>query len=242
MHVELRLWVPGGQEQTGLCPTTLQRPPSIGQTVFEPEEHGSRQPPSTQAWVKLQSASRSHGRTRFSDAEADSPVSWANEVPRIRSSPDILFIFCFYCTPLPGPSGATMATGQNGCLKQGSMVVTRDHMAGPCPCSRDINARAAVGSCAIASPSRHTAWWPRERASKGQASATPLAQMQKSLCLHKDLRYGPSSIFVGDSLNAISNSPKQLLLLPSCNQSSALTAVLRREPAPPPVNLASHPC
>ena len=177
MHVELRLWVPGGQEQTGLCPTTLQSPPSIGQTVFEPEEHGSRQPPSTQAWVKLQPASRSHGRTRFSEAEADSPVSWANAVPRSRSSPDILFIFCFYCTPLPGPSGATMATGQNGCLKQGSMVVTRDHMAGPCPCSGDINARAAVGSCAIASPSRHTAWWPREGASKSQARATPDAKI-----------------------------------------------------------------
>lgn len=186
MHVELRLWVPGGQEQTGLCPTTLQRPPSIGQTVVEPEEHGSRQPPSTQAWVKLQLASRSHGRTRFSEAEADSPVSWANEVPRSRSSPSILFILCFYCTPLPGPSGATMATGQNGCLKQGSMVVTRDHMAGPCPCSGDINARTAVGSCAIASPSRHTAWWPRKRGPQ-RAKQESHAPKQKSRRLHREM-------------------------------------------------------
>ena len=205
MHVELRLWVPEGQEQTGLCPTTLQRPPSIGQTEVEPEEHGSRQPPSTQAWVKLQSASRSQGRTRFSEAEADSPVSWANEVPRSRSSPNILFILCFYCIPLPGPSGATMATCQHGCLKQGSMVVTRDHMAGPCPCSRDINARAAVGSCAIASPSRHTAWWPRERASKGQARATPIALMQKISPAAERCAIRTCCCIVGDSLNAISN-------------------------------------
>ena len=118
MQVELTLWVPGGQEQTGLCPTTLQSPPSIGQTVVEPDEQGSRQPPSTHAWVKLQSASRSHGRTRLSEAEAESPVSWANEVPRRRSSPDTLLILQVYSTSLypllTGLSGATMATGQHG--------------------------------------------------------------------------------------------------------------------------------
>ena len=132
----------------------MHRPPSIGQTDLDPEEQGSRQPPSTHAWVrkkmimimmktiitlvKLQSASRSQGRTRFSEAEADSPVSWANEVPRSRSSPDIILwlyslditlILWLYCNPLSGPSGATMATWQHGCLKQGSMVVTGAHKA-----------------------------------------------------------------------------------------------------------------
>ena len=141
----------------------MHRPPSIGQTDLDPEEQGSRQPPSTHAWirmmiimiimiiitlVKLQSASRSQGRTRFSEAEADSPVSWANELPRSRSSPDIILwlyspdttlILWLYSNPLSGPSGATMATWQHGCLKQGSMVVTGDHKAAQC--SRDINAR-----------------------------------------------------------------------------------------------------
>ena len=141
----------------------MHRPPSIGQTDLDPDEQGSRQPPSTHAWVrimimieimviitlvKLQSASRSQGRTRFSEAEADSPVSWANEVPRSRSSPDIILwlyspditlILWLYSNPLSGPSGATMATWQHGCLKQGSMVVTGDHKAAQC--SRDINAR-----------------------------------------------------------------------------------------------------
>ena len=134
----------------------MHRPPSIGQTDLDPEEQGSRQPPSTHACVgkmiimimimmktiitlvKLQSASRSQGRTRFSEAEADSPVSWANEVPRSRSSPDIILwlyspditlILWLYSNPLSGPSGATMATWQHGCLKQGSMVVTGDHKA-----------------------------------------------------------------------------------------------------------------
>ena len=159
----------------------MHRPPSIGQTDLEPEEQGSRQPPSTHAWVrimimieimviitlvKLQSASRSQGRTRFSEAEADSPVSRATELPRSRSSPDIILwlyspdttlILWLYSNPLSGPSGATMATWQHGCLKQGSMVVTGDHKAAPGPwCSRDINARERPARARLRHTERHT--------------------------------------------------------------------------------------
>ena len=38
VQVALLLWVPGGQEQTGLWPTTLQTPPVMGHTVLEPGE------------------------------------------------------------------------------------------------------------------------------------------------------------------------------------------------------------
>ena len=120
--------------------------------------------------VKLQSASRSQGRTRFSEAEADSPVSWANELPRSRSSPDIILwlyspditlILWLYSNPLSGPSGATMATWQHGCLKQGSMVVTGDHKAAQC--SRDINARERPARARLRHTERHTMRsWPRQ--------------------------------------------------------------------------------
>ena len=111
--------------------------------------------------VKLQSVSRSQGRTRFSEAEADSPVSWANELPRSRSSPDIILwlyspdithILWLYCNPVSGPSGAPMATWQHGCLKQGSMVVTGAHKAAPTPCVLERHqCTGASGSCAVAS-------------------------------------------------------------------------------------------
>ena len=198
----------------------MHRPPSIGQTDLDPEEQGSRQPPSTHALVsimiiiimimmktiitlvKLQSASRSQGRTRFSEAEADSPVSWANEVPRSRSSPDIILwlyslditlILWLYCNPLSGPTGATMATWQHGCLKQGSMVVTGDHKAAPGPCVLERHqCTGASGSCALAS---HRAPHHALRASPGpqRAQQGPLPScliMQKSCQLQQDVRYG----------------------------------------------------
>ena len=134
--------------------------------------------------VKLQSASRSQGRTRFSEAEADSPVSWANEVPRSRSSPDIILwlyspditlILWLYCNPLSGPTGATMATWQHGCLKQGSMVVTGAHKAAPDPGARETSMHGSVRlvrPCVTqsATPFAHGL----ARASKSPARATPL--------------------------------------------------------------------
>ena len=36
VQVALLLWVPGGQEQTGRWPTTLQTPSVMGHTVLEP--------------------------------------------------------------------------------------------------------------------------------------------------------------------------------------------------------------
>ena len=194
----------------------MHRPPSIGQTDLDPEEQGSRQPPSTHAWVrimimieimviitlvKLQSASRSQGRTRFSEAEADSPVSWATELPRSRSSPDIILwlyspditlILWLYTNPLSGPSGATMATWQHGCLKQGSMVVTGDHKAAPGPwCSRDINARERPARARLRHTERHTICsWPRQGLKEPSKGPHPSCSiMQKSCQLQQDVRY-----------------------------------------------------
>ena len=82
VHVELRLCVPEGHEQTGRWPTTLQRPPSMGQTEESPTWQGFLQPPFTQAWVSPQSVSRSQGLTRLRVAEAESPVSCALVVAR----------------------------------------------------------------------------------------------------------------------------------------------------------------
>ena len=151
--------------------------------------------------VKLQSASRSQGRTRFSEAEADSPVSWANEVPRSRSSPDIILwlyspditlILWLYSNPPSGPTGAPMATWQHGCLKQGSMVVTGDHKAAPDQVLERHQCTGASGSCALAS---HRAPHHLLRASPGpqRAQQGPLPScliMQKSCQLQQDVRYG----------------------------------------------------
>ena len=82
MQVELRLCVPDGHEQTGRWPTTLQRPPSMGQTEESPAWQGFLQAPSMQACVRPHSVSRSQGLTRFRVAEAESPVSCALVVAR----------------------------------------------------------------------------------------------------------------------------------------------------------------
>ena len=211
--------------------------------------------------VKLQSASRSQGRTRFSEAEADSPVSWATEVPRSRSSPDIILwlyspditlILWLYSNPLSGPSGAPMATWQHGCLKQGSMVVTGAHKAAQARETSMHGSVRLVRGCVTQSATPCAQGLAR--ASKSPARATPFVfDNAKILSAAARCKIWPCSClgYCGDSLNALSSnfSPHQLLFLPSHNQLPALTAALRRpsgspnqRPGPPRVNLPRHPC
>ena len=215
----------------------MHRPPSIGQTDLDPEEQGSRQPPSTHAWVrkmiimimtmmktiitlvKLQSASRSQGRTRFSEAEADSPVSWATEVPTSRSSPDIILwlyspditlILLLYSNPLSGPSGAPMATWQHGCLKQGSMVVTGAHKAAPDPGARETSMHGSVRlvrGCVTVAP--HHLLMASPGPQRAQQGATPFVfDNAKILSAATRCKIRPCSCleYCGDSLNALSSN------------------------------------
>ena len=110
------------------------------------------------------------------------------------------------------------------------MVVTRDHIAGPCPCSGDINARAARARLRHRRATR-LGWLVASQESL-QESHAHLVPLQKSCCTEaRDM----VAAIVGDSLNAISR-PEQssccFFRLATSHQ-HLLPSYATNQPAPP---------